>query len=377
MKHYLQSAKSRDLARQELIQRILNDEQTLAATRAKLDAERAAESAVQAPEVAANASTALPVVPAPVENPKQNQPSHPITSSHISKETQEMSSTPVAHAKAALRAKASNDNSTSEYVSLPVHSASNASSDTPHLDHHSRKCQVCRHPHRETIEELFVNWHSPRDISEEFDGNPRLDWTSIYRHARATGLSAKRSRNLRAVFDLVLENASSVTPTAQGIVAVVRAYTALTENNTWIEPERRVHITNHVFRHDVPAPSSEISARNLEPQDAQDDSSTFAAQMSAAQPSSSESGLPAAAASVSLCDSPVAQATEVSQTSSAPSPSTQHSSTTGAGANVPFSNRQDSSLDAPACPPQRSVSPGRPPKPNRNSPELKFPLTHT
>lgn len=375
MKHYVQSGNSRALSHQELAQSVLGDEQNLAASREKLDAEPTVESPAQSVEGAANASTALQPAPAVIEAPQQNQPaSNPIAGSQISKETQEMSSTPVAHAKAALRANASNNTSASESVSLPVHSAPNASSDAPDLDHHSRKCQVCRHPHRETIEELFVNWHSPRDISEEFDGNPRLDWPSIYRHARATGLYAKRSRNLRAVFDLVLENASSVTPTAQGVVAVVRAYTALTENNTWVEPERRVHITNHVFRHGVPAPSSATSARNLQ---AQGDSALFAPQMSAAQTSSSESGLPAAASSAPLCDSPAAQAREVSQTSSAPSPSTQHSSTTGASANVPFSNRQDSSLDAPACPPQRAVSPGRPSKPNRNSPELKFPLTHT
>lgn len=335
MKHHPRYSKPRDLY-PDLVQRILADEQKLAASRAKLEAERAAESTARVAQDAANSTATLQAALPAAEPPTPNQPAVPITDSQISKETQEMSSTPVAHAKAALRAKASNHSSTSESVSLPVHTASNAGSDASDLEHHSRKCQVCRHPYRETIEELFVNWHSPRDIAEEFDGSPRLDWPSIYRHARAMGLYAKRSRNLRAVFDLVLENASSVTPTAHGIVAVVRAYTALTESNTWVEPEKRVHIINHIFRHDVPAPSD----------------------------------LPAP---------PVEQ----SQTSSAPAPSTQHSTTTAPSSNVPSSNLPHSSFEPPACPPQRAcpprqaLSPGGTSKPNRNTPKLKFPLTHT
>ena len=339
MKHYVRPGKLRDLYHQELVQRILDDEQKLAASRAKLQAERATQSAARAAEDGANLTAQLQAAPPAAETPAQDQPAVPTTDSQIQKEIQQMSSTPVAHAKAALRAKASHEHSTSESASLPVHAAAIPSSDTPELDHHSRKCQVCRHPHRETIEELFVNWHSPRDIAEEFDGNPRLDWPSIYRHARALGLYAKRSRNLRAVFDLVLENASAVTPTAQGIVAVVRAYSALTENNTWVEPEKRVHVINHIYRHELPAPS-DVQARPAEVPD------------------------------------------EDSQISSTPPPSTQHSSTTAPNSNVPSSDFQDLSagagfsFDPPPCLPQRAPSPGRTSKPNRNTPELKFPLSH-
>ena len=342
MKHYVRPGKLRDLYHQELVQRILDDEQKLAASRAKLQAERATQSAARAAEDGANLTAQLQAAPPAAETPAQDQPAVPTTDSQIQKEIQQMSSTPVAHAKAALRAKASHEHSTSESASLPVHAAAIPSSDTPELDHHSRKCQVCRHPHRETIEELFVNWHSPRDIAEEFDGNPRLDWPSIYRHARSLGLYAKRSRNLRAVFDLVLENASAVTPTAQGIVAVVRAYSALTENNTWVEPEKRVHVINHIYRHELPAPS-----------DVQ------------------------------------AHSPEASQTSSTPPPSTEFSSTTAPDSNLPSSDFQEASFEPPAhrpgnvCPPgllfppKRTPSPGRTSKPNRNTPELKFPLSHT
>jgi hypothetical protein len=121
------------------------------------------------------------------------------------------------------------------------------------FEHHRRKCQVCSHPDRQAIEELFIHWHSPRSICAEFGLRSPLEWSSIYRHARAVGLYDKRRKNLRAVFDLVLERASSVAPTAHGIVAVVRAYTCLTDTHQWVEPEKRVHIVNHVYRHDIPA----------------------------------------------------------------------------------------------------------------------------
>lgn len=126
------------------------------------------------------------------------------------------------------------------------------------FEHHRRKCQVCNHPDREAIEELFIAWHSPRSIRIEFGTYHRLDCSSIYRHARAAGLYAKRRKNLRAVFDLILEHAGNIAPTAHGIVAIVRAYSCLTDTHDWIEPERRVHVVNHIYRHDAPASTKEV-----------------------------------------------------------------------------------------------------------------------
>lgn len=152
-----------------------------------------------------------------------------------------------ARTTAATRAKASLCSSKSA-AKTRIDTASESS-----FEHHRRKCLVCNHPEREAIEELFINWHSPRAIHGEFGIHPRLDWSSIYRHARAAGLYAKRRKNLRAVFDLVLEQAADVAPTAHGIVAVVRGYSCLTDTHEWVEPEKRVRIANHVYRHDLPA----------------------------------------------------------------------------------------------------------------------------
>jgi hypothetical protein len=194
----------------------------------------------------------------------QNPDPQPISQhkSNAKKEKAAMPATVTTRAKAALRARkpARRGGSSSESASprslgeggSSRRSLSDAEAEST-LERHSRKCKICNHPDREAIEEMFINWHSPQSIHGEFAFRRPFDWTAVYRHARAVGLYEKRSKNLRAVFDLILERAAQVNPTAHGIVAVVRAYSCLTDAHQWVEPERRVHIVNEVYRHDLPA----------------------------------------------------------------------------------------------------------------------------
>jgi len=112
----------------------------------------------------------------------------------------------------------------------------------PDFKRHRRKCIICHHPQREAIEELFVEWHSPRTISDLFDID---DWFTIYRHAHATGLFLRRRRNLRSALERVIEYAghSSTTINGIGIVRAVRAYACLTDTGEWIEPATRVIVS--------------------------------------------------------------------------------------------------------------------------------------
>ncbi|MFZ0213039.1 MAG: hypothetical protein WBE20_12665 [Candidatus Acidiferrales bacterium] len=173
-------------------------------------------------------------------NPASPAASDPPAKKSSSKKCKSIAST---RAKASLRA--------SKTLKRKIETASD-----PDFEHHRRKCKICSHPEREAIEDLFIHWHSPESIHDQFGDYPPFDVSSIYRHARAAGLYARRSKNLRAVFDLLLEQADSVQPTAHGIVAVVRAYSCLTKTNQWVEPEKRVHIINNVYRHDAPTPST-------------------------------------------------------------------------------------------------------------------------
>jgi len=117
----------------------------------------------------------------------------------------------------------------------------------PDIARHRRKCAVCHHPEREIIEDLFIHWHSPNTIAEYYkdDTDGELNWVSIYRHAYAFGLDELRRRNLRFVFELIIEQAADITATPAAIIASARALgTCVTPDGQWNDPPKRVIVTN-------------------------------------------------------------------------------------------------------------------------------------
>ncbi|HEV2491210.1 MAG TPA: hypothetical protein VGT03_15500 [Candidatus Acidoferrales bacterium] len=127
---------------------------------------------------------------------------------------------------------------------------------TPAPERHSRKCAICHHPEREAIEDLFIHWHSPQDISEFFYKDETITWVSIYRHAYALGLDAIRRRNLGFVFERILDNAADAQPTSAGVVAAARALGCVGENGRWTEPPKRILMTTIVRKEDPSAVTS-------------------------------------------------------------------------------------------------------------------------
>jgi hypothetical protein len=106
------------------------------------------------------------------------------------------------------------------------------------LGRHQRNCTICRHPRRDEIEHDFVSWRSPASIAKEFG---LADRSSIYRHANAFDLSAKRQRNIRAALERIIEKADEVEVTAAVIVAAVQAYSKINAAGQWVE---RAETTN-------------------------------------------------------------------------------------------------------------------------------------
>jgi hypothetical protein len=90
-------------------------------------------------------------------------------------------------------------------------------------DRHARECKICAHPDRDEIEEKFVDWEPQSRMVREH-GISRL---SLHRHARATGLIAKRDANLRASLAKFIERAYSVRPTAASYVSAIVAYSKI------------------------------------------------------------------------------------------------------------------------------------------------------
>lgn len=169
--------------------------------------------------------------------------------------------TALADAKNVLRA-ASAFTSKSLTVPSPRHSFSEGGPQfihrTPDIARHRRKCAVCHHPDREVIEDLFIHWHNPNSIASYYDdgdeeSNERaITWVSIYRHAYAFGLDEIRRRNLRFVFELLLEQADQITPTSATLIAAARALgSCVNAKGEWNEPPKRVIVTN-IIRNEPP-----------------------------------------------------------------------------------------------------------------------------
>src|SRR6185437_13022639 len=147
----------------------------------------------------------------------------------------------------------------------------------PDLARHRRKCSICRHPERETIEDLFIHWHSPTTIANYFDDTAdaaedagdeshnrlRITWVAIYRHAYALGLDEVRRRNLRFAFEHILEQAGDITPTSASIMAAARAYAACVNNDGhWNDPPKQVIVTN-ITRREPDSPADPLVGATL------------------------------------------------------------------------------------------------------------------
>ncbi len=120
-------------------------------------------------------------------------------------------------------------------------SSMNSATHSPSLERHRRKCTVCKHAERDAIEEAFLHWISPEFITKEFE---LPDWSTLYRHAHATGLFAQRRRNVRFALENVIERSVEVEITAAGLVRAIRAYASLTDSGEWVEPASRVIVSS-------------------------------------------------------------------------------------------------------------------------------------
>jgi hypothetical protein len=110
----------------------------------------------------------------------------------------------------------------------------------PNLSRHASKCRVCSHPNRAAIEFDFLNWRNPLELARSYGvGN----LSSIYRHAHATGLFARRRLNLRFALERIVERVGEVPVTASAVIRSVRAITRIDDRGEWIEPPTRLIVS--------------------------------------------------------------------------------------------------------------------------------------
>jgi hypothetical protein len=109
------------------------------------------------------------------------------------------------------------------------------------LIRHSHACRICAHKKREEIETEFVAWESPTTIAKN---HHLADRSTVYRHAHAFGLFAKRKRNVQAALECIIERANEVEVTAPAVVAAVQAYAKINAQGQWIDRTEHVNLND-------------------------------------------------------------------------------------------------------------------------------------
>lgn len=110
---------------------------------------------------------------------------------------------------------------------------------TPSLGRHAAECKICSHTQRGEIERDFINWYSPAAITKTYGLKNRA---SVYRHAHALGLFPKRSRNVRAALEKIIEQAGEVQVNAAAVVSAVTAYARINARGELIERTETVNL---------------------------------------------------------------------------------------------------------------------------------------
>ena len=122
---------------------------------------------------------------------------------------------------------------------------------------HARKCKICTPPHRESIDQDFRDSQKTSDLARRY----QLDDSSLHRHLRALGLLTTRRDHLRLALDHIIERGVEKPVSGNDIIKAVRAHCCLTNDNRWVEPQKRV-----VYIHEqVPQPTAETPENSAHP----------------------------------------------------------------------------------------------------------------
>jgi hypothetical protein len=107
------------------------------------------------------------------------------------------------------------------------------------LARHQRLCEVCKHPARLLIQEAFLQWTSPEVIMKKYGLKSRA---TIYNHAHAFQLFARRDRTLRFALGHIIEQADRVNVTARDVIQAVYTYAHVNDDGMWVRPASKSEI---------------------------------------------------------------------------------------------------------------------------------------
>jgi hypothetical protein len=124
------------------------------------------------------------------------------------------------------------------------------------LARHQRLCEVCKHPACFLIQEAFLQWTSPEVIMKKYGLKSRA---TIYNHAHAFQLFARRDRTLRFALGHIIEQADRVSVTARDVIQAVYTYAHVNDDGMWVQPASQSEIV---------VSKNEAAASPLEPSQA-------------------------------------------------------------------------------------------------------------
>jgi hypothetical protein len=105
---------------------------------------------------------------------------------------------------------------------------------------HEAGCRFCTHPERQQIETEWCAWANTTKLAKKYG----LSRDSIYRHCRALGLFEKRSRNLRAALERIIERSDEVPVNASAVVAAVQAYSKINSQGAWVDRVEKINLNS-------------------------------------------------------------------------------------------------------------------------------------
>jgi hypothetical protein len=130
----------------------------------------------------------------------------------------------------------------------PAQNQALAQDDSPELtslERHARKCSICCHPERQSIDEAFLHWRSPQTIMHCFR---IVSETTIYRHAHAFNFFARRNRNLQSALGHIIEDIDTRHFTGSEMLDAVRALAHLNDDGRWIHPASKSEVVYSMQR---------------------------------------------------------------------------------------------------------------------------------
>jgi hypothetical protein len=105
----------------------------------------------------------------------------------------------------------------------------------------------------------FLHWHRAANIACEYDLS---DTRVVYRHAHATGIYARRLRNVRMAAAHIIDKVEDLKPTAGHVLQAIRAVTRIDDDGRWVEPPIEVVVSSGTRR--PPAEPKRAEAVELE-----------------------------------------------------------------------------------------------------------------